>query len=216
MPLTAVRAYAAGRKDTGARGMGPSAPAWDGRTGRPKLPPAAKAEPGTPREPELPAGVAAFARLSGLVPPGTWPVTLPTTADQPVQVGIRERLEALLPPEHHAQLVDRRDPRRVAELERAEVAEPRAARGEAGEDEEEVAAPGDRPGRLPWPVPSRMTPVTTGMTTVRTKVARSEGMFPTPALAKMAVSAAKAAESSARSCQERSADFMGLRAPGRP
>ena len=107
MPLTAVRAYAAGRKDTGARGMGPSAPAWDGRTGRPKLPPAAKAKPGTPREPDPPAGVAAFARLAALVPPGAWPVTLPTATGQPVrplQVGIRQRVLALLPEGEHQAL----------------------------------------------------------------------------------------------------------------
>lgn len=49
-------------------------------------------------EPVLPAGVAAFVRLVSLVPAGSWPVTL--------QVGIRERLEALLPPKHHKALAD--------------------------------------------------------------------------------------------------------------
>src|SRR4051812_48874917 len=71
----------------------------------PPPPPAAKAE--TPREPELPAGVAAFARLAALVPARSWPVTLPVTAEQParpLEVGIRQRVEALLPPEHHEAL----------------------------------------------------------------------------------------------------------------
>lgn len=67
--------------------------------------PAAKAEP--PREPGLPAGVAAFARLSALVPAGSWPATLPTTAEQPVrplEAGVRQRVAALLPEGEHKEL----------------------------------------------------------------------------------------------------------------
>ena len=46
------------------------------------------------------------------------------------------------------------------------------------------------------------------MTAVRMKVAKSELTFSTPILAKMAVSAAKAADSSAQSYQEKNVNFM--------
>src|SRR3954468_2056422 len=49
----------------------------------------------------------------------------------------------------HAQLVDRRHARRVTELECAEVADPRPARSQAGEHEEQIAAPRNRSGWLP-------------------------------------------------------------------
>src|SRR3981189_2794718 len=50
------------------------------------------------------------------------------------------------------------------------------------------------------------------MTQVRMKVARSELMSATPTLAKMAVSAAKIAESTAHSCQvENAVEFTGTR-----
>ena len=42
--------------------------------------------------------------------------------------------------QHDAELVDRRDPRRVAELQRAEVAEPGAAGREPRQDEKDVAS----------------------------------------------------------------------------
>jgi hypothetical protein len=49
------------------------------------------------------------------------------------------------------------------------------------------------------------------ITQVRMKVARSELMFATPTFAKMAVSAAKIAESTAQSCQvANSLEFMHL------
>ena len=51
--------------------------------------------------------------------------------------------------EDDAELVDGGDPAGVAELQRAEVAEPGGAGGEAGEDQEQEAAAGDRRERLP-------------------------------------------------------------------
>src|SRR5262249_7966407 len=50
--------------------------------------------------------------------------------------------------QHHAQLVDRRDLRGVAELEGAKIADPRAAGREPGEDQERVGLARDRSGRL--------------------------------------------------------------------
>ena len=49
-----------------------------------------------------PAFLAEFRRLSALVPPGSWPATLPTTSKasldpKPVALGIGERVCALLP-----------------------------------------------------------------------------------------------------------------------
>ncbi|MBK8211810.1 MAG: hypothetical protein IPK78_19560 [Rhodospirillales bacterium] len=46
------------------------------------------------------------------------------------------------------------------------------------------------------------------MTTVRMKVANSESTVSTPTLAKMAVSAANIADSSAQSCHESESRFM--------
>src|SRR3954465_11274067 len=60
-----------------------------------------------------------------------------------------------------------------------------------------------------WPVPRRMAPSASRITMVRMRVARSELTFSTPILAKMAVRAANAAESSAQSCQEVRADCIG-------
>src|SRR5690349_15398904 len=63
--------------------------------------PAPEARPtGKPR-PE-PAFLAEFRRLAALVPPGTWPATLPTTSKasldpKPMALGIAERVAALLP-----------------------------------------------------------------------------------------------------------------------
>ena len=63
--------------------------------------PAPEARPtGKPR-PE-PAFLAEFRRLAALVPPGTWPATLPTTSrasldPKPMALGIAERVAALLP-----------------------------------------------------------------------------------------------------------------------
>src|SRR5271166_2336732 len=48
---------------------------------------------------------------------------------------------------------------------------------------------------------ARMAPAANRMTIVRTKVAKSEVTFSTPTLAKIAVSAAKAADSTAQVCQ---------------
>ena len=68
--------------------------------------PAPEARPtGKPR-PE-PAFLAEFRRLAALVPPGTWPATLPTTSKasldpKPVALGIGERVTALLPEAEHA------------------------------------------------------------------------------------------------------------------
>jgi hypothetical protein len=50
-----------------------------------------------------------FARLAQLVPPGTWPKTLPTAFTppheiRPVALGIGKRVEALLPKEEHKAL----------------------------------------------------------------------------------------------------------------
>src|SRR5215212_3653874 len=45
-----------------------------------------------------------------------------------------------------AQLVDWRDPRRVAELERPEITQPRYAGCHTGKPEENICAPGERTG----------------------------------------------------------------------
>ena len=68
-------------------------------------------EPEPARRPErrTPSFVDEFARLAQLVPPGTWPKTLPTAftpphAIRPVALGIGKRVEALLPKEEHKAL----------------------------------------------------------------------------------------------------------------
>src|SRR5258707_3623974 len=53
-----------------------------------------------------------------------------------------------------------------------------------------------------WPVASSKTRKLKRTTTVRMNVARSEPMFSTPILAKIAVRAAKTADISAHSCQD--------------
>ena len=96
-------------------------------------------------ESELPAGVAAFVRLAALVPAGSWPVTLPTTPELPVrplQVGVRERVAALLPAKHHEALANalRRHCRSRRYLEAC--AAPDAARwGDGGEPVGPVSEP---------------------------------------------------------------------------
>jgi len=67
---------------------------------QPRLSPDGPRPTGKPR-PE-PAFLAEFRRLAALVPPGTWPATLPTTSrasldPKPMALGIAERVAALLP-----------------------------------------------------------------------------------------------------------------------
>src|SRR3954451_11900767 len=50
---------------------------------------------------------------------------------------------------HHAQLVNRRDPRGVSELQGSEVAHPRPARGQPREDQKKVGPARDGPEWLP-------------------------------------------------------------------
>src|SRR5580692_5375293 len=58
------------------------------------------------------------------------------------------------------------------------------------------------PDAVNWPVASSNTRKLMRTTTVRLNVARSEPMFSTPILAKMAVRAANTADRSAQSCQD--------------
>src|SRR6266567_2037080 len=58
------------------------------------------------------------------------------------------------------------------------------------------------PGWLNWPVANRISERLISTMTVRMKVARSGLMSSTPTLAKIAVSAAKTAESTAQICQD--------------
>ncbi len=93
-----------------------SAPSKPAEPAPPKLaePPRAEARPPASepaRKPERrpPSFVDEFARLAALVPPGTWPKTLPTTFTppheiRPVALGIGKRVEALLPKEEHKAL----------------------------------------------------------------------------------------------------------------
>src|SRR3546814_2767825 len=60
------------------------------------------------------------------------------------------------------------------------------------------------------PVAMRITASASRITMVRTKVAKSELTFSTPTLAKIAVSAAKAADNSAQNGHERRMDFIGI------
>src|SRR5690348_2267891 len=81
----------------------------------PAAAPAAEARPDKPESDARPTEKAwkeplfarEFARLSALVPPGAWPATLPTSGrasmdPRPVQLGISERVTALLPEAEHA------------------------------------------------------------------------------------------------------------------
>jgi hypothetical protein len=75
---------------------------------RTEAPPPAS-EPARKPERRPPSFVDEFARLAVLVPPGTWPKTLPTTFTppheiRPVALGIGKRVEALLPREEHKAL----------------------------------------------------------------------------------------------------------------
>ena len=75
---------------------------------RTEAPPPAS-EPARKPERRPPSFVDEFARLAALVPPGTWPKTLPTTFTppheiRPVALGIGKRVEALLPKEEHKAL----------------------------------------------------------------------------------------------------------------
>ena len=63
------------------------------------------------------------------------------------------------------------------------------------------------------PVPSRIPPSTIRITTVLMKVAKSESIFSMPILAKMAVSAAKAADSKAQNCHDIRTVFMTASMP---
>ena len=58
--------------------------------------------------------------------------------------------------QHHRQLVDRRHLRRLAELERAEIAHPRRAGAEPRQQQKQIGAAGDFAGRLE--LPGRMNP----------------------------------------------------------
>src|SRR4029077_6211464 len=68
------------------------------------------------------------------------------------------------------------------------------------------------PNRLNWPVANRISARLNSTTTVRIRGARSELMSSTPILAKIAVSAAKAADSNAQSSQEGSVSGL-MRGP---
>src|SRR5205807_1001825 len=62
-------------------------------------------------------------------------------------------------------------------------------------------------GDCQWPVAKSSPIVTNRITIVRMKVAKSELTFSTPTFAKIAVSAAKPAESNAQTCQDQMLDM---------
>src|SRR5690606_31041584 len=64
------------------------------------------------------------------------------------------------------------------------------------------------PSGCACPVAMTIAAMTSSMTAVRISVAKSELTFSTPTLAKMAVRAAKPAESSAQNCHEEKERFM--------
>jgi hypothetical protein len=104
--------------------------------------------------------------------------------------------------QHDRQLVERRHPRGISELESTEIGKPGCTGGQPRKPRNtQVLKREWSADARHFPIAVRMAPRTTMITQVRMKVARSLSMSLMPTLAKIAVSAANTAATRAQNCQ---------------